>query len=51
MSEWRSKNELKQKELRKSRLKVKVMFIVFFNYRGLVHCEFILEGHTVNKDY
>ena len=36
-SEWRTKHNLQPKKPRKSRSKVKVMLIVFFDIRGLVH--------------
>lgn len=31
-----------------SKLKVKTMLIVFFDFRGLVHNEFALHGRTIN---
>ena len=31
--------------------KVNVILVVFFDIRGLVHHEFVPEGHTVNKEY
>jgi len=39
---------------RKDRAKVvqiKVMLTVFFDYRGVVHYEFLPPGQTVNKEY
>lgn len=50
-SEWREKNEPKPREPRQSRSKIKVMLIVFFDIRGLVHHEFVPTGQTVNKEY
>nr|APL98288.1 putative DD34D transposase [Bactrocera tryoni] len=50
-SEWREKNEPKPKKPRQSRSKIKVMLIVFFDIRGLVHHEFVPEGQTVNKEF
>ena len=50
-SEWRAKNEPKPKKPRQSRSKIKTMLIVFFDYRGVVHHEFVPEGQTVNKEY
>ncbi|KAJ8963246.1 hypothetical protein NQ318_018712 [Aromia moschata] len=50
-SEWCAKNEPKPKKTRQSRSKIKVMLIVFFDYRGVVHHEFVPEGQTVNKEY
>ncbi|KAJ8958440.1 hypothetical protein NQ318_002226 [Aromia moschata] len=49
-SEWRAKNEQKLKQPRQSRSKIKVMLIVFFDYR-VVHHEFVPEDQTVNKEY
>ena len=50
-SEWRTKNEPKPKKPRQSRSKIKVMLIVFFDYRLVVHHDFVPEGQTVNKKY
>ncbi|XP_037946086.1 uncharacterized protein LOC119678365 [Teleopsis dalmanni] len=50
-SEWCFENELKPKKPRKSRSKIKVMLTVFFDYRGVIHYEFLPEGHTINKEY
>lgn len=49
--EWRFENEPKPKKPRQSRSKVKVMLIVFFDFYGVVHSEWVPEGQTVNKDY
>jgi len=49
--EWRLPIEPKPKKSCQSRSKVKVMLIVFFDYRGVVHSEFLPEGQTVNKEY
>jgi hypothetical protein len=38
-----------KKKRRQSRSKVKVMF-VFYDYRGVMHSEFLLGGQTVNKE-
>jgi len=40
-----------RKKPRQSRSKVKMMLIVFFDIRGLVHHEFVPTGQTVNKEY
>ena len=50
-SEWRFENEPNPKKPRRSRSKVKVMLIVFFDYLGVVHFEYVPEGQTVNKEY
>jgi hypothetical protein len=36
---WRNRN---------SKKKIKIMLIIFFDYRGVVHKEFVPEGKTVN---
>ena len=50
-SEWHFDNELKPKKPRQTHSKIKVMLTVFFDYRGIVHLEFLPEGQTVNKQY
>lgn len=50
-SEYRTKGEARPKKSRQSRSKIKVMLTVFFDYRGVVHYEFLPPGQTVNKEY
>lgn len=50
-SKWRTEFESKPKKPRQSRSKIKVMLIVFFDIRGVVHHEFVPTGQTVNKNY
>lgn len=50
-SEWRFDKEPKPKRPRQSRSKIKVLLTVFFDYRGVVHSEFLPEGQTINKQY
>ena len=50
-SEWRSSKEPRPKKPRRFQSKKKVMLTVFMDYRGVVHHEFLPEGHTVNKEY
>ena len=50
-SEYRAKGEARPKNPRQSRSKIKVMLTVFFDYRGVVHYEFLPPGQTVNKKY
>ncbi|CAK9816200.1 Mariner Mos1 transposase [Anthophora plagiata] len=50
-SEYRAKGEERPKKSRQSRSKIKVMLTVFFDYRGVVHYEFLPPGQTVNKEY
>ena len=37
------------KKVRQSKSKVKVMLIMFFNVRGIVHSEFLPRGQTINQ--
>lgn len=50
-SEYRAKGEPKPKKPRQSRSKIEVMLTVFFDYRCVVHYEFLPPGQTVNKEY
>ena len=50
-SEYRAKGEARPKRPRQSRSKIKVMLTVFFDFRGVVHYEFLPPGQTVNKEY
>ncbi|UYV67844.1 hypothetical protein LAZ67_5002206 [Cordylochernes scorpioides] len=34
-----------------SKSRIKMMIIVFFNIRGIVHCEFVPQGQTVNSAF
>lgn len=47
--EWHDANERRSKKARQSGSKV--MLAVFFDYRGLVHAEFLPEGQSMNKHY
>ena len=40
-----------QKKACQSRSNVKLMLIVFFDWRGIVHYEFVPHGETVNEDF
>ncbi|XP_043260410.1 uncharacterized protein LOC122401986 [Colletes gigas] len=50
-SEHRLENERNPKKPRQSRSKIQAMLTVFFDYRGVVHLEFLPDGQTVNKEY
>ena len=39
----------KKKKARMIRSKIKVMLVVFFNWKGIVHHEFVPRGQMVNK--
>ena len=47
--EWKSYGFPRPVKARKSKLKVKVMLIVFFDIQGIVHFEFLPQGQTVNQ--
>jgi len=47
-SGW-GKGLLVQKKARMSRSKIKVMLVVFFDWKVIVHHEFVPRGHMVNK--
>jgi hypothetical protein len=48
-SQWKSPNSLRPKKARQ--VKSKVMLIIFFVIKGIVHKEFILAGQRVNSTY
>lgn len=50
-SQWVGKNSPRPKKARMSRSNMKVMFIVFFDYCGVIHQEFVPQGQTVNKEF
>lgn len=50
-SEWRPIGAPKPKKPRQSRSKVKIMLIVFFDIRGVVHYEYVPAGQTVTKEF
>ena len=45
-SEYRAKGEARPKRARQSRQKIKVMLTVFFDFRGVVHYEFLPPRET-----
>ena len=48
-SQWKSPTSPRPKKARRSKSKVKVMLITFFDVRSIVHCEFLLQGQTINQ--
>jgi hypothetical protein len=50
-SQWRSPSSPRPKKARQVRSNVKTMLMVFFDIQGLVHCEFVPAGQTVNQHY
>ena len=49
--QWKTPEEPTPKKAHQVRSTVKVLLTVFFNYRGVVHQEFLRRGRTVNKEY
>ena len=50
-SQWKYTKSPRPKKTRQVRSNVKVFLIVFFDYHGVVHQEFLPQGRTVNKEY
>ena len=50
-SEYRSKGEARPKRALQSRSKIKLTMTVFFDFRVVVHYEFLPARQTVNKEY
>jgi len=48
---WKSPSSLWQKICMPMHSKTKVMPIVFFNYEGVVQCEYAPQGHTINQHF
>ena len=49
--EWKNKESTRLKKSRKSKSKIKVMLLFFFDCHGIVHHEFAPEGQTVNAAF
>ncbi|XP_011066332.1 PREDICTED: uncharacterized protein LOC105153281 [Acromyrmex echinatior] len=50
-SQWKLPHEPRSKKARQVRSNVKVLLTVFFDYKGVVHHEFLPQSRTVNKEY
>jgi len=50
-SQWVGKSTPRPKKAHQCRSNVKVMLIVFFEWKGIVHHEFVPRGETVNKEF
>ncbi|UYV78357.1 hypothetical protein LAZ67_16001064 [Cordylochernes scorpioides] len=48
---WHTKSSPRPKKARMSKSRIKTMIIVFFDIRGIVHCEFVPQGKTVNSAF
>ena len=49
--QWKSPSSPRPRKARMCKSKIKVMLIVFFDCKGLVHYEFVPIGQTVNQDF
>ena len=49
--QWKTANSSRTKEFRHSKSRVKIILLNFFDIRGIVHCEFVQTGQTVNEVY
>ena len=49
--QWKTSSSPRPKKARMSKSRVKIMLIVFFDHRGIVHHEFVPEGTTVNQHF
>jgi hypothetical protein len=50
-AEWVSPKKPKPSKVRMEKSRVKTMFIIIFNTEGVIHCEFVPEGQTVNGQF
>jgi hypothetical protein len=48
-TQWKTKNSPRPKKARMFRSQVKITLVCFFDHKGIVHCEFIAQGQTVNQ--
>jgi len=49
-AEWRSTGTPPSKKVRMQPLTTKTMIIIFFDARGIIHHEFVLQGQMVNQE-
>ena len=50
-SQWVGQESPRPKKARMSRSNMKVMLLVFFDWQGIIHHEFVPRGQTVNKEF
>jgi len=48
-SQWMGKRSPRPKKVRMIRSKIKVLLVMFFDWKGIVHHEFVPRGQMVNK--
>jgi len=51
LSQWMGKGSSRPKKAQMSRSKIKVMLVVLFDWKGIVHHEFVPCGQMVNKQF
>ena len=51
LSQWMGKGSPRPKKARMSRSKIKVTFVVFCDWKGIVLHEFVPRGQIVNKQF
>ena len=51
IKEWQTSASPLPKKARRSKSKIKSMLICFFDSEGIVHTEFVPQGHIVNQFY
>ncbi|GFW32630.1 mariner mos1 transposase [Trichonephila clavipes] len=49
--EWNTKSSPRPKKARMSKSRIKTVIIVFFDIQGIVFCEFVPQGQTVNSAF
>ncbi|XP_046659441.1 histone-lysine N-methyltransferase SETMAR-like [Homalodisca vitripennis] len=50
-SDWHTQYSPKPKKGRMRKTHIKIMLVVFFDVRGIIHFEFVLQGHTANTAF
>jgi len=50
-SQWMGKSSPRPKKARQSRSNVKVILIVCFCLKGIIHYEFVPRGQAINKEF
>ena len=48
---WVGETSPRPKKLRFQKSRVKTMLVIFFDWQGVMHKEFVLEGETINAVY
>ena len=51
IAQWKTPNYPRPKEFRRSKSRVKIMLLHFFDIRGIAHYEFVPTAHTINLVY